>query len=393
MPSNLSVPGAPRLHRMSQDVDVAAPIPAESRNRPLPGVDAALSGLSLRPRTGSGAEATSLAPRSSLPKARASALDAGLGPAFDRQLASELHPGLASYLNDLEAAYRENRTPEVKDNEHLKLIIEGLNKADPGLQLEHDGVMKSEPACWVEKYKLTQRLQQGLGRGDAWRMVIDDDDASHRYALSVQCSASSHDASLILVDSIDPAKVEDSDRTVSWNDILGGIGKVLRQRMPADPPVRLHLAVAFTTTLRANEGCCIHALSAARKMAAEPEIAELHGAALRAMDSESTGQNIVALPAADLPPSFFKHSTSRNDLLGNLSQRKEAGPDGVFNPVVNKDGQTLLDRWESHKTSRWDPRAGKEQSYSNSYEAKRIELIRTALAALLPRPTPTASRP
>lgn len=206
---------------------------------------------------------------------------------------------------------------------------------------------------------------------------------------SIQCSASSHDASLILVDSLEEAS-KASKRRESWSDILVSIGDVLRERMPADAPVRLHLAVACTTTQRTEEGCDILSLSMAKKMAAEPGIAQLHGAALRAMEGGPAGETIAALPATALPPSFFKHSTSGNDLLDNLFQRDEAGRDGVFNPVVNRDGQTLLERWTSHMTHRKDS-TGKDRWYSNSYEAKRIALIRTALAALLP--TPTALRP
>ncbi|MDR7149974.1 hypothetical protein J2W49_001929 [Hydrogenophaga palleronii] len=313
-------------------------------------------------------------------KAKARALDAQLGPKFDRKLAAELHPGLANYLEKLEAAYQQNRTPVNEDKQHLALIIEGLNKADPGLRLVHDEVMRDETSNWIQEYQLTQRLQNGLGKGDAWRMVIDDGDRDHRYALSVQCSASSHDASLILVDSMDAAS-EASKLVDAWQNILGGIGEVLREHMPEEQ-VRLHLAVACSTTQRTDNGCVVMALSAARKMAAEPQIAQLHGAALGNMNG-GAGENVVALSAAALPPSFFKHSTSGNDLINNLFLRDEAGRD----PVVNREGQTLLERWTSHMTARRDPQNNKQRLYSNSYEAKRIDLIRTALAALVPQPT------
>jgi hypothetical protein len=378
-----------RTHRpspngTSQAVEDRTATAAGSRKRPQRDVETSIGGLSRRPRTADVSDSAGpspFAPRS-LPKARARALDPLLGPAFDRKLAAELHPGLAGYLNELEAAYRENRTPAVEDNEHLKLIVEGLNRADPGLRLEHDAVMQFEPACWVEKYKLTERLLQGLGRGDSWRMVIDDGDVEHRYAMSVQCSATSHEASLILVDSLEEA-TEVESRIASWNDILGRIGAVLRERMPGDQPVKLHLAVASTTTQRTNEGCDIFALSAARKMAAEPDFARLHHAALADIRAGHTNERVVALPATALPPSFFKHSTSGNDLLDNLFHRDAVGRDAMFNPVVNGDGQTLLERWTSHMTQRWDDAASKARWYSNSYEAKRIDLIRTALSALV----------
>ncbi len=347
----------------------------------MPGAGAAPDGLAYRPRPQGAAASTSLAPRG-LPKARATALDPGLGPPLDRELAARLQPGLMGYLNELEAAFRENRMPAIRDHEHLPRVIEGLNQADPGLRLLHDVVMQHEPSSVVEDYQITQRLRQGLGRGDAWRMVIDDQDVDHRYALSVKCATTSHDASLILVDSLD-AKTETSSRVTSWNDILGRIGKVLRQQMPAGLPVRLHLAVACTTIQRTPDGCSILALSAARKMAAEPGIGRIHDAALRAVANGPPGHGINALPAVLLPPSFFKHATSPKDLVVNLAQRQGSGPHGVVNPVVNKEGQTLMDRCGSHLTSRWDARAGTQRVYSNSYEAKRIELVRTALAALV----------
>jgi YopJ Serine/Threonine acetyltransferase len=386
MTSILRVPRAPHLDTTSQGVDTSAPVPAESRRRPLPEADAAIGRPSRRQRSSSAAQGATRAPRS-LPKAKAKALDAALGPIFDREAAAQSSrpeiAGLASYLNELENAYRENRAPAVNDIKHLGLIVDGLNMADPGLNLVFDQVMEDELSDWVEKYKLTERLLQGLGKGDAWRMVVDDGTIDHRYALSVQCSASSNDASLILVDGLEEES-EVSMRITSWSNILGSIGEVLRERMPAaDPPIRLHLDVACTTTQRTAEGCDIHALSAARKMAAEPEFAQLHATALHAMVDGPTGESFAALPATDLPPSFFKHSSSGMDLVDNLLKRDEAGRD----PVVNRGGQTLLERWTSHMTHRWDAEKGKERWYSNSYEAKRIDLIRTALAALVPPPT------
>lgn len=44
-------------------------------------------------------------------------------------------------------------------------------------------------------------------------------------------------------------------------------------------------------------------------------------------------------------------------------------------------------------TTRWDPDDGKQRWYSNSYEAKRIELVRTALCALVPQPASLLSEP
>ena len=100
-----------------------------------------------------------------------------------------------------------------------------------------------------------------------------------------------------------------------------------------------------------------------------------------------------------LPPSFFKHATSGN-VIGRYvdacdagrtaaEARRQAGftgwqrdwPDGQA--PVNKKGQTLQQRHAAHsitRESRRDP--GRLLTYSNSYEAKRIELIREALTHL-----------
>ncbi|WP_140629755.1 YopJ family acetyltransferase [Methylibium rhizosphaerae] len=323
-----------------------------------------------------------MAPR--YPKAIAKARDPSLGPVFDRELAAQRQPGLMNYLLELEAAYLENRTPVVKDAEHLDALIAGLNRAEPGLHLERNDVMKFELQDAIDDYPLVRRLAEGLGTSAAWRMIINnDDDTDHRSALSVKCNPSSRDASLILVESLgDKEQVMDL-----WQDLLPRVTDALRRRLPGDPPVRLHLAVANTTAQRTPEGCDIFALAAARKMASEPQIARLHDAILAKPPADASGSHITPLPATLLPASLLKHSTSGTALLDSLFQR-DASPhaqkqDGVFNPVVNRDGQTLLERWTSHLTHRWDAKAEKPRTYSNSYEAKRIDLVRTALAHLV----------
>lgn len=265
-------------------------------------------------------------------------------------------------------------------------IIAGLNKADPQLRLGLDVVMQFEPLSVVSDYRLVQQLEQGLVKGGDWRMVIDDQDIDHRYAMGVHCDPASRCASLILIESLDESS-ETAERMTAWQDIIERMGKVLRERLPGDPPVRLHLAVSATTTQRSPEGCDIFAISAARKLASEPSISDLHQKVLARMSRSDAATVVSPLPSTFLPPSFFKHSTSGNDLLDNLFRRDEVGHarrlDGVFNPVVNQKGQTLLERWTSHLTSRVDQDTGKQRVYSNSYEAKRIELIRTALAHLI----------
>ncbi|KQV89783.1 hypothetical protein ASC87_28645 [Rhizobacter sp. Root1221] len=94
---------------------------------------------------------------------------------------------------------------------------------------------------------------------------------------------------------------------------------------------------------------------------------------------------------------MFKHATSEKTIKAYVEARRRdhrtdlnptanvppwrrdfGGPD----EPVNKGGETLLKRYESNEVVRYDPRSEKELTYSNSYEAKRIEMIKTALAEL-----------
>lgn len=91
-------------------------------------------------------------------------------------------------------------------------------------------------------------------------------------------------------------------------------------------------------------------------------------------------------PARLLPPSLYKHATSKRVLNDYLVERARSSlsewdrQDGR----VNKKGQTLLERYAAHEIQRLDRTVDYPllRTYSNSYEAKRIGLIRAALASL-----------
>lgn len=88
-----------------------------------------------------------------------------------------------------------------------------------------------------------------------------------------------------------------------------------------------------------------------------------------------------------MPPSLYKHATSKRVLDAYMERRvapfRVVGrPDGK----VNKKGQTLVERYAAHEIQRRERPVDYNVpllcTYSNSYEAKRIDLIWTALAAL-----------
>lgn len=90
-----------------------------------------------------------------------------------------------------------------------------------------------------------------------------------------------------------------------------------------------------------------------------------------------------------MPPSLYKHATSKRVLDAYVAERARGAlfrvmgrPDGK----VNKKGQTLVERYAAHEIQRRERPVDYNVpllcTYSNSYEAKRIDLIWTALAAL-----------
>ena len=190
-----------------------------------------------------GAMPSTLAPRAGLP------LPAPQGPAFRPEVAARHYPELAGYLEELELAMHEGRTPDTADALHLPELIEGLNLADRALRLERHLFVLGSAAPAVLQSSLAQRLGDSLGTGQAWRGVLTDGD--HGTAISLRFSGSSNDVSMLLVDSSawSPRDVDHKRRT--WQATLAMLAPALQERAgPQARPVRLHLGMLATDVQR-----------------------------------------------------------------------------------------------------------------------------------------------
>lgn len=322
---------------------------------------------------------------------------------FDREAASKHYPKLTAYLEQLEKAYLSDEIPQlddIKDIDHLGDMIAGLNAADPALKLEYYKAREGddEHFSFLDS-PLTDRLAAELGKGTAWRGILDIDD--HRTALSIKCSSSSNDVSMVLVNSVGLDLPDIEQVRGQFRSALEELRATLQQRLgPSAPPVRLDMVFTGSDVQKPREGCCIFALSAAKKMASDPAIEGLHRSTLQDLANGTLRPSVARVPAdVLLPPSFFKHTTSRS-VVGRYTEARRldhalavrraagdgagAGPGPFASPdaPVNKKGQSLQQRFESHIVHRADRDRGVNRTYSNSYEAKRIEIIKTALAHL-----------
>ncbi len=334
------------------------------------------------------------APVRALPDSRASSSSAPKHK-LSMDLARTHYPVLTRYLARLEAAHQSNITlSPIEDINHIEAIIKGLNIADPKLNLHFDKMGAEDSPEQIRGYALAQKLEAELRveprhrSSNGWREIIDD--GEHRIAMGVQCSKTSNDASIIVIDSrsMDLASFN-AGAGKKWGRVVAAIAPGIQTKLgPSASPVRLHVAHFATHTQKSQEGCSIFALSAAKKMASDPAIAKLHNLFLTGMIRMQIKQaaSLVAVPAQHLPPSLYKHATSKRVLNDYWVERtrvgfaKGEGPDSK----VNKKGQTLLERSAANEIQRLDYTLDYPlvRTYSNSYEAKRIDLIRTALASL-----------
>lgn len=293
----------------------------------------------------------------------------------------------------------DGRTPDTADAMFLPELIQGLNAAHPGLKLERHFFELGVPEAELLASSLAQRLQQSLGSGQAWRGVLTDGD--HATALSLRFSGHTPDVSLLLVDSLTWSPGDVERKRTAWQHTLDTLSAALQARSPKPtPPVRLHLAMVASDVQKSSEGCNIFALSAALKMASDPAIQALHERVLFGLLTGRVPPGVNHLDAPrNLPPSMLKHATSKTVLQRYVQAsgerrraaqaRREAGFTGwqrvrvdAMGPV-NKKGQSLLERHAAHLITREDrTRPGRMLTYSNSYELKRIDLVRRALAHL-----------
>jgi hypothetical protein len=298
-----------------------------------------------------------------------------VGPDYDRALALEHHPELTAYLDELEQAYRQNRDPIVFDHPYLDDILRGLNAADPALAAQRCEFSPKWDESGMAHSALVRRLQEDIGTGRTARLLLDSE--GHRAALSIRCVEGSNDVSIALVDSFSPELMQQS--TATWGHALGTIaGLVQAVLAPGAPAVRVHLMMVGASTQKTLSGCSIFALSALKKMASEGFVDRLHEETLQGMAGEGPAIGVQLMNAKELPASFMKHATSGTVIDAYLGESALADPAAA----VNHRGETLRERHDKHVITRG------LFTYSNSFEVKRIEFVRTALhhltAALIP---------
>ncbi|MGC5829930.1 type III secretion system YopJ family effector RipJ [Ralstonia pseudosolanacearum] len=345
-------------------------------------------------------------PRVSLPPHAAKAasqprVDSGASPSsapkpeLSMDLARKRYPALTHYLERLEAAYgSDTALHPIEDIDHMETIIKGLNLADPMLNLHLDKMQADDSPEQIRESVLAKTLEAELRleprqrASNGWREIIHD--TGHSIAMGVQCSRSSNDVSILVIDS----GSADREVTKKWRGVVQAIAPDIQAKLgPSASPVRLRVQFFAINTQRSQEGSGIFALSAAKKMASDRAIRGLQDLTLQMM---ATGQYKEGVYRADerkaaqfLPPSLYKHATSKRVLDAYVAERARGAlfrvvdrPDGK----VNKKGQTLVERYAAHEIQRRERPVDYNVpllcTYSNSYEAKRIDLIWTALAAL-----------
>ncbi len=178
---------------------------------------------------------------------------------------------------------------------------------------------KLEAELWLEP-----RQRSSMGGGE----IIDDGD--HRIAMGVQCSKTSNDASIIVIDSgHGPCVFQSRKRAEVAACIRGHYIKHPSKLGPSAPPVRLQVTFFATNTQKSPEGSDIFALSAAKKMASDPAIRMLPSSMLRMMAKGRFHGGIQFVKegkaAQLLPPSLYKHATSKrvlNDFCGETDEQQ-----------------------------------------------------------------------
>lgn len=339
--------------------------------------------------------ATALAPRATLPGPGRSQVT----PSFRPEVGTGHHPELLAYLEDMEQALDEGRTPDTADAQFLPELLAGVNAAHPGLQLERHLFELGAPKDELLASSLAQRLQNSLGSGQAWQGVLTDGD--HGTAISLRFSAHTNDVSLLLVDSVGWGPFDVQRKRQAWQATLHTLTDALQARLPdGGKPVRLHLGMTDTGVQKSAEGCHIFAITAAKKMATDPAIQSLQERVLFGLLTGRVDAGVNHLDAPrNLPPSLFKHATSKDELehyiqvsgsrRGAAQAKKRDGFTGWQRPrpdalaPVNKKGQSLLERHAAHLVTRPDrTQPERQRTYSNSYELKRIDMLRQALLHL-----------
>jgi hypothetical protein len=151
------------------------------------------------------------------------------------------------------------------------------------------------------------------------------------------------------------------DSTDDTDSLLERTGAALREQ-----GIQVNFTLVPLSIQKSSHGCCIFALSLAKKMQnCEQFLRERHAPGLYGLN--------VDQPAA--PLSHYKHATSLTALEG---ARGAVGDEAFTNDVVNKQGQTLSERANAGRIVVTHPQTGQTRNMNVSYMAKRIQFYERA---------------
>lgn len=227
------------------------------------------------------------------------------------------------------------------DNAMLPTVIAAENARTPTLQL----VSLSDPSrlkAWLDDEQFPPEGKRALLPlplpGGLVHIVVAD------------ARRNENRTSLFIIDPLTP----NAGRAEAFGDVLL---PALRASISGDTT----LTMLMLGTQKARVGCRIFALSAASKLAAQKEKFDaLH-------EQNVSGQPLTTSQGGDarkwagderirlvggegiVTPAFMKHSQSRS----TLRNWADANPPGDADAVVNRQGQTLLSRYEANVTERY----------------------------------------
>ncbi len=333
--------------------------------------------------------AGSLAPRIRLNATAAPQGPATVAPAAPRATMAQPGPAnamLVARLNAVKARFQmlsqENystaRPEEPYDMAILPALAAAENARNPGLNLN---VLKPGPRCLADFLMHTKepnpRVVLPLGPGNFHFIAADIQRINGRTS----------------VIAVEPLGM-DPGYTDYWKD---NYLPALKAQLGRD----VQLTVLSLSTQISDSNCMMYSLTHALKMQDHAAMFKalhqqnLSGAPLKTSTGSNaheplTDENLRVVDGTGvLPPEFFKHAQSRRTVQGWLG----ANPPAFQNASVNKLGQTLSDRYDSHATTRWkkpeqawyaqtlglNPPA-KSISTNPSIEEKRLTFIDRAIA-------------
>jgi YopJ family protease len=235
------------------------------------------------------------------------------------------------------------------ENEALPSIVGAENERNLGLNLHI--------------VKTCDELNQLITASQADRMRVimhqPTDIPYNNHIVAVDIKKQAQKSSLIVLDSMGSGK-ESKNAAEIFNKELAVSSTVLY--------ITTNQEMAWT-------GCHIFAVSFALKMQDHRQLFDrIHDDQLNRVDAERvTAINGPGLTKdLVLPPSFYKHAQSSRTIGECIKPNRKA-------PVVNKKGQTLLERYEAHKRYIGDAAGESHVVHSISLEEKRLVFLRRAI--------------